>query len=228
MEKRKNQFKKSWMQEHVNDHYVQEAKRLGYRARAAFKLIEVDARDHLLRPGQIVVDLGSAPGSWSQVVAAKLRGSGRVIALDMLAMEGIAGVEFIPGDFTADVALAALEAALGGRRVDLVLSDMAPNISGVATVDQAGALLLAELALEFARKWLQPGGAMLVKVFQGNGFDEFRRQMISAFAVVAVRKPKASRDRSSEVYLLGTGKKEQASTCRQVATGAAEAGNRIK
>jgi 23S rRNA (uridine2552-2'-O)-methyltransferase len=207
VDRKKHQFNKAWMQEHVNDHYVQEAKRLGYRARAAFKLIEIDARDRLLRPGQIVVDLGAAPGSWSQVAAARLRGGGAVIALDLLAMAGIAGVEFIQGDFATDDTLSALEAALRGRQVDLVLSDMAPNISGVASVDQARGILLAELALEFAGRRLKPGGAMLVKVFQGEGFDAFRRQMMAAFAGVAARKPKASRDRSSEVYLLGTGKK---------------------
>lgn len=195
------------MQEHVNDHYVQEAKRLGYRARAAFKLIEIDARDRLLRSGQIVVDLGAAPGSWSQVAAAKLRGNGTVIAVDLLAMDGIAGVDFIQGDFSEDEALAALEAALRGRKVDLVLSDMAPNMSGVGAVDQARGMLLAELALEFAGQWLKPDGALLVKVFQGEGFDAFRRRLIDAFRTVGVRKPKASRDRSSEVYLLGTGKK---------------------
>ena len=207
MEKRKNQFKKAWMQEHVNDHYVQEAKRLGYRARAAFKLIEIDTRDRLLRPGQVVVDLGSAPGSWSQVAAARLRGNGTVIAMDLLAMDGIAGVEFIQADFSEDAALTALEAALRGRQVDLVLSDMAPNISGVAAVDQARGMLLAELALEFSGKCLKPGGAMLVKVFQGEGIDAFRRQLMDAFATVGTRKPKASRERSSEVYLLGTGRK---------------------
>ncbi|MEO8136253.1 MAG: RlmE family RNA methyltransferase [Betaproteobacteria bacterium] len=195
------------MQEHVNDHYVQEAKRLGYRARAAFKLIEIDERDRLLRPGQVVVDLGAAPGSWSQVAAAKLRGNGRVVAVDLLEMQGIAGVEFIQGDFSEDGALAALESALKGRTVDLVLSDMAPNMSGVASVDQARGMLLAELALEFAVKWLKPGGFALVKVFQGEGFDAFRSQMREVFDSVAVRKPKASRDRSNEVYLLGSAKK---------------------
>ena len=195
------------MQEHVNDHYVQEAKRLGYRARAAFKLIEIDARDRLLRAGQVVVDLGSAPGSWSQVVAAKQRGQGTVIAIDLLPMTGIGGVEFIQADFSDDAGLAAVEAALRDRPADLVLSDMAPNISGVASVDQARGMLLAELALEFSIQRLKPGGAMLVKVFQGEGFDAFRRQMMEAFTTVAVRKPKASRDRSSEVYLLGTGRK---------------------
>ena len=207
MEKRKNQFNKAWMQEHVNDHYVQEAKRLGYRARAAFKLLEIDARDRLLRPGQVIVDLGAAPGSWSQVVAAKLRGNGAVIALDLLPMAGIAGVDFIEGDFAENETLVALENALRGRLADLVLSDMAPNISGVATVDQARAMMLADLALEFSGKWLKPEGALLVKTFQGEGFDAFRREMMNMFAKVAVRKPKASRDRSSEVYLLGCGKK---------------------
>ena len=195
------------MQEHVNDHYVQEAKRLGYRARAAFKLLEIDARDRLLRPGQVIVDLGAAPGSWSQVIAAKLRGNGSLIALDLLPMTGIAGADFIEGDFAENATLAALENALRGRQVDLVLSDMAPNITGVATVDQARAMLLADLALEFAGKWLKPEGNLLVKVFQGEGFDAFRRGMMDTFNKVAVRKPKASRDRSSEVYLLGSGKK---------------------
>lgn len=207
MDKRKNQFNKAWMQEHVNDHYVQEAKRLGYRARAAFKLIEIDARDRLLRSGQLIVDLGAAPGSWSQVAAAKLRGQGSVIALDLLPVAGIAGVEFIQGDFAEDATLAAVESALRGRQADLVLSDMAPNISGVATVDQARAMLLADLALEFSRTWLKRGGNLLVKVFQGEGFDAFRRDMMSAFSQVAVRKPKASRDRSNEVYLLGSDRK---------------------
>ena len=207
MDKKKNQFNKAWMQEHVNDHYVQEAKRLGYRARAAFKLIEIDARDRLLRPGQLIVDLGAAPGSWSQVAAAKLRGQGSVIALDLLPMTGIAGVDFLLGDFAEDAVLTALESALNGRQADLVLSDMAPNISGVASVDQARAIQLAELALEFSRSWLKPSGNLLVKVFQGEGFDGFRADMIQAFGKVAVRKPKASRERSSEVYLLGTGRK---------------------
>ena len=195
------------MQEHVNDHYVQEARRLGYRARAAFKLIEIDARDRLLRPGQVVVDLGAAPGSWSQVVAARFRGNGTVIALDLLPMTGIAGVEFIQGDLSEDSVLAALVSALRGRAVDLVLSDMAPNISGVASVDQARGTQLAELALEFAGKWLKPGGNLLVKVFQGEGFDAIRNEMRHVFDAVAVRKPKASRDRSNEVYLLGSSRK---------------------
>ena len=207
MEKRKNQFNKAWMHEHVTDHYVQEAKRLGYRARAAFKLLEIDARDGLLKPGHVVVDLGAAPGSWSQVAAAKLRGKGVVIALDLLPMQPVAGVEFIEGDFADAVVLERLEQALGRRQADLVLSDMAPNLSGVASVDQARGMLLAELALEFAGKWLSRDGGLLVKVFQGEGFDAFRKQMRDVFASVDVRKPKASRDRSSEVYLLGRTKR---------------------
>ena len=207
MEKRKNQFNKAWMHEHVTDHYVQEAKRLGYRARAAFKLLEIDARDELLKPGLVVVALGAAPGSWSQVAAAKLRGKGVVIALDLLPMEPVAGVEFIEGDFGDAMVLVRLEQWLGGRQVDLVLSDMAPNLSGVASVDQARGMLLAELALEFAGKWLKRDGSLLVKVFQGEGFDAFRKQMREVFEAVDVRKPKASRDRSSEVYLLGRTKR---------------------
>ena len=203
MEKRKNQSNKAWMHEHVTDHYVQEAKRLGYRARAAFKLLEIDARDSLLKPGQVVVDLGAAPGSWSQVAAGKLRGKGAVIALDLLPMQPVAGVEFIEGDFADDAVLERLERSLTGRQVDLVLSDMAPNISGVASVDQARGMLLAELALEFAGKWLRRDGCLVVKVFQGEGFDAFRKQMREVFGAVDVRKPKASRDRSSEVFLLG-------------------------
>jgi 23S rRNA (uridine2552-2'-O)-methyltransferase len=206
LEKRKNRFNKAWMHEHVNDRYVQEAKRLGYRARAAFKLLEIDARDRLLQPGQLVVDLGAAPGSWSQAAAAK-RGNGRVIALDLLPVEPIPGVEVIQGDFSEPECLQRLEAMIQGARVDLVLSDMAPNLSGVASVDQARAMGLADLALEFAAAWLKPQRTMLVKVFQGEGFDDFRRRMHEVFARVAVRKPKASRDRSNEVYLLGQSKR---------------------
>ena len=208
LEKKKHKFNKAWMQEHVTDHWVQEAKRLGYRARAAFKLTEIDERDRLIRPGQTIVDLGSAPGSWSQVAMAKLNGKGIIVALDLLPMEPIHGVEFIQGDFTDDVVLQALEQKLAGQQADLVLSDMAPNMSGVATVDQSRIMLLAELSLEFSDKWLKPEGALLVKVFQGEGFDEFRRQMVARFASVGVRKPKASRERSNELFLLGRGQKQ--------------------
>jgi 23S rRNA (uridine2552-2'-O)-methyltransferase len=202
---KKHRFNQTWMQEHVSDHWVQEAKRLGYRSRAAFKLLELDAKDKLFDPGMTVVDLGAAPGSWSQVAAAKVGARGRVIALDLLEMVPLPGVRFIQGDFREDAALAALEAELGKSRADLVLSDLAPNISGIQSVDQARSVHLAELALDFCLRWLQPGGGFVVKVFQGEGFPEFQRAMRAAFERVAARKPKASRDRSSEVYLIGKG-----------------------
>lgn len=202
---KKHRFNKAWMHEHVTDHWVHEAKRLGYRSRAAFKLLEIDTKDHLLRPGLTVVDLGAAPGSWTQVVREKVGPQGKVFALDSLEMEPLHGVCFIRGDFCEDDVLAALEAGLGEMRVDLVLSDMAPNLSGVGSVDQVRGVHLAELALQFAEKWLQPGGNLLVKLFQGEGFPEFQRAMRQGFTQVLARKPKASRDRSREVYLLGKG-----------------------
>ncbi|HRQ56962.1 MAG TPA: RlmE family RNA methyltransferase [Azoarcus taiwanensis] len=195
---------KAWMMEHVNDAYVQRAKAEGYRARAAYKLLEIDDRDHLLRPGMTVVDLGAAPGSWSQVAVKRCAG-GRVFALDLLAIEPITGVDFIQGDFSEDRVLDELTAGLGGARVDVVLSDMAPNMSGIELTDQARSIHLAELALDFAVNHLREGGAFVVKVFQGAGFMEFREEARQHFRTLAVRKPKASRDRSPEVYLLGTG-----------------------
>ncbi len=194
---------KQWMMEHVNDVYVQRAKAEGYRSRAAYKLIEVAARDKLLRSGLVVVDLGAAPGGWSQVAAAKTGAQGRVIALDLLPMEPLRNVTFLQGDFRDDTVVQALEQELAGRPIDLVLSDMSPNISGIALSDQARAMYLAELALEFAVKQLKPGGSLLVKVFQGSGFQEFLREMRSRFAHVVTRKPEASRGRSNELYLLG-------------------------
>lgn len=194
---------KAWMNEHVNDEFVKRAQREGYRARAAYKLIEIDDKDQLIRPGMTVVDLGAAPGSWSQVAVQRVHGRGRVIALDMLEMAPIAGVTFIQGDFREQAVLEQLEQMLDGRMVDLVIADMAPNMSGISAVDQAGAAYLTELALEFSLKWLKPGGNFLVKVFAGTGFDEIVRNMRAGFDKVASRKPKASRDRSSEVYLLG-------------------------
>lgn len=194
---------KAWLQRHVNDVYVQRSKSEGWRSRAAFKLIEIDRVDHLLRPGSLVVDLGAAPGGWSQVAASRVGTGGRVVALDLLDMQPIAGVEFLRGDFTEGEVLAALEKTLGGRKVDLVLSDMAPNFSGVAATDQARAAYLNELALEFARSWLKPDGALLVKAFHGAEFEAFRRAMQQAFRGVVVRKPDASRDSSAEVFLLG-------------------------
>ena len=195
------------MQEHVNDPFVQRAKAEGYRSRASYKLMEIDDRDRLICPGDVVVDLGAAPGGWSQVVAKRLKGHGRIIALDLLEMDPLHGVDFILGDFREDSVLGQLEILLEGKRVGLVLSDMAPNISGVPVSDQARVMHLAELGLEFSRAWLKPEGAFLVKVFQGYGYEEFVREMRQVFKVVTTRKPDASRDRSAEVYLLGKGLK---------------------
>lgn len=200
---------KQWMREHVNDPFVQLAQKDGYRSRAAYKLLEIDARDHLLKPGSVVVDLGATPGGWSQVAAARVGRGGTVIALDLLPLDPLAGVNFIQGDFREEAVLRKLEGLLEGKPVGLVISDMAPNISGVAPADQARAMHLAELALEFALEHLKPDGSFLVKVFQGAGFEEFYKLMRSRFTRVVTRKPKASRDRSSEVYLLGSGKLEK-------------------
>jgi len=196
---------KSWMQEHVSDAYVKRARAEGMRSRAAYKLDQIAERDRLLRPGMIVVDLGAAPGGWSQVAAERVGPSGQVIAVDVLEMAPLRGVSFVRGDFRDASVVAELERALGARKADLVLSDMAPNLSGIAVTDQARALELAELALQFAMKHLKPQGNFLVKVFQGSGFEAFLKALRSRFAAVAVRKPGASRDRSSEVYLLGKG-----------------------
>lgn len=202
---KKNKTSRAWVHDHLNDPYVQRAQQDGYRARAAYKLIEIDERDHLLKPGAIVVDLGSTPGSWCQVAVKRCGAKGKVLALDILPMEPVAGVDFLHGDFTEDTVLEDLESRLEGAKVDVVLSDMAPNLSGVASVDQARSIYLCELALDFAVRHLKPGGQFLVKIFQGEGFMEYRKQMEAAFASVQVRKPKASRDRSAEVYLLGKG-----------------------
>lgn len=196
---------KAWLSEHVNDPYVQRAKADGWRSRAAFKLLEIDDRDRLIRPGEVVVDLGAAPGGWSQVAARRLAGRGRVIALDLLEMAAIPGVDFFQGDFRDESVLSMLEEKLSGDRVGLVLSDMAPNISGIPVSDQARMMHLAELGLEFSREWLKPEGAFLVKVFQGYGYPEFLASMRQTFATVQTRKPEASRDRSAELYLLGRG-----------------------
>ena len=198
---------KAWMQEHLNDEYVKRAQKDGYRARAAYKLLEIDDKDKLIKPGMTVVDLGSTPGSWSQVAVQRIKGQGRVIALDILDMHPIPGVEFICGDFREEGVLKQLEASLNGKPVDLVIADMAPNMSGLKDVDQAGAAYLTELALDFCQHWLKPGGNFLVKVFIGSGFEEIVKQMRGQFEKVVTRKPKASRDRSSEVYLLGLHRK---------------------
>jgi len=200
---------KQWMREHVNDPFVQLAQKDGYRSRAAYKLLEIDAKDHLFKPGTVVVDLGATPGGWSQVAAAKVGRGGKVIALDLLPLDPLTGVDFIQGDFREDAVLRQLEGFLQGKPVGLVISDMAPNMSGVTSADQARALHLAELAMEFALEHLKPDGCFLVKVFQGAGFEDFYKLMRSRFTRVVSRKPKASRDRSSELYLLGSGKLEK-------------------
>ena len=196
---------KAWMRRHVTDSYVKRARHEGYRSRAAYKLREIDARDRLLRPGMTVVDLGAAPGGWSQVAMERVGDRGRVVALDLLQLAPVAGVEFLQGDFREPVVEARLSELLGAGGADLVLSDMAPNMSGVTETDQARCIELAELALEFACKWLKPGGHFLVKVFHGDGFEGFLREMRLRFRKVMVRKPGASRDSSSETYLLGSG-----------------------
>ena len=195
------------MHEHVTDVFVQRAKAEGWRSRAAFKLMEIDDRDRLIRPGETIVDLGAAPGGWSQVAVQRLRGRGRLVALDLLEMEPLPGVDFIRGDFGEAETLARLETLLAGERAGLVLSDMAPNISGIAVADQARMMDLAEMALDFAAHWLKPDGAFLIKMFQGYGYEDFVRAMRQGFHSVATRKPDASRDRSAEVYLLGKGLK---------------------
>ena len=194
---------KAWMQEHLTDEFVKRAQREGYRARSAYKLMEIDDRDKLIKPTMTVVDLGATPGSWSQLVVQRLHGKGRVIALDLLEMQPLSGVEFLQGDFREESVLKKLEEMLMGKKIDLVIADMAPNMSGINLVDQASVAYLAELALEFSLKWLKPEGNFLVKVFVGTGFDDIVRSMKQGFEKVVTRKPKASRDRSSEVYLLG-------------------------
>lgn len=191
-----------WLEEHFADPYVRRAQESGLRSRAAFKLEQLDAAEKLLAPGAVVVDLGAAPGGWSQYAARRLAGKGRVFALDLLPMDAIAGVSFLQGDFREQAALDALLAELGGRRVDLVLSDMAPNITGVDVVDQARAAEIEALALDFARRVLAPEGVLVMKVFQGAGFQELLAEARRAFRRVRMRKPQASRRRSSETYLV--------------------------
>ena len=196
---------RAWMQDHVADPYVKRAAASGYRSRAAYKLLEIDDHDQLLRRGQTVVDLGAAPGSWSQVIAERVQPGGRVIAVDILPMSPVAGVTVIEGDFREAAVLAIVIRALGGEKADLVISDMAPHLSGVSASDQARGAHLCELALEFARANLKPRGAFLVKAFQGSGYPEFLGEMSPCFRSVVSRKPKASRARSTEMFLLGKG-----------------------
>lgn len=199
---KKKSSSKVWLKEHREDPYVQRAQREGYRSRACYKLLELQERDRLLRPGMTVLDLGSAPGGWSQVAAQLVGHSGRVIASDILPMDSLAGVEFIEGDFTTEAVFARILAAIGDSPVDLVLSDMAPNLSGMNAVDQPRSIYLVELALDMARQVLAPGGAFVSKIFQGEGFDQLFRDAREPFGKLLTRKPKASRPRSREVYLV--------------------------
>jgi 23S rRNA (uridine2552-2'-O)-methyltransferase len=204
---KKNKASKAWIHEHINDPYVQRAQVEGWRSRAAFKLIEIDDKYRLMKRGMTVVDLGSTPGSWSQVAAKRIQPGGYLVALDVLEMEPIHEVRFIQGDFREDEVLQSLEKSLAGRPVDLVLSDMAPNMSGIALSDQAQVMHLAELTLEFSRHHLKPGGDLLVKLFQGFGFMEFREDIKKMFEAMQILKPAASRDRSAEIYLLARRKR---------------------
>lgn len=194
-----------WMDEHFNDHYVMKAKEEGYRSRACYKLMELDDKDKLIKPGMTVVDLGSAPGGWSQVAAKRVGDHGLVVASDILPMDGIAGVTFLQGDFTEEAVFDELMTIIGKRPVDLVISDMAPNMSGMSAVDQPSAMYLVELALDMARQVLKPGGNYAAKVFQGEGFEEYLKDMRSSFQKVVTRKPESSRARSREVYLVAKG-----------------------
>ena len=207
MSKKRKPSSKRWLREHETDPYVQQARREGYRSRAVYKLEELDRRDRLLKPGISIVDLGAAPGGWCQYVERRLGDRVRLVATDVLPMDPVPGANFtfVQGDFREPEVLARIEAAVGEGKVDLVLSDMAPNISGVDAADQAGSVHLAELALDFARSRLKPGGTFVTKLFQGEGFDEFLRALRRDFAKVTLRKPKASRPRSREIYLVARG-----------------------
>jgi len=196
---------KKWLHEHFDDIYVKKAQQEGWRSRAIYKLIEIDEKDHLLKPGMTVVDLGAAPGSWSEYAARQVGDQGKVIALDILAMDAIAGVEFIQGDFREDAVYDRLLRTIREKPVDLVMSDLAPNMSGMKAVDQPRAMYLAELTLELAQKVLKPGGDMLLKAFTGEGLDEYKKEIRQHFSKLIVRKPKASRPRSPEIYLLARG-----------------------
>lgn len=197
---------KNWMQRHVNDVYVKKARQEGYRSRAAFKLLEINERDRLLKPGMTVVDLGAAPGGWSQVAATLVGARGCVIALDILEMDSLPGVDFIHGDFREDDVLAKLLQVLDGRGVDLVISDMSPNISGMRVIDQPRSMYLAELALDFANKVLKPDGDFLTKIFEGESTDVYRKELQANFSKLLTRKPNSSRSESRELYLLGKGR----------------------
>ena len=207
----KNKVNKNWLHGHINDPYVKLAQKQGYRARAAFKLHEIDEEEGLIRPGQVIVDLGCTPGSWSQYARRKLSGKegggihGTLIGLDMLPMEPVADVQFIQGDFREQSVLDILEAALGGRKLDLVLSDMAPNLTGISSTDAARVEDVVYLALDFASAHLKPSGCLLVKCFNGSGYSQIIEKFRQTFKTVSSKKPKASRDKSSEIFLLGRG-----------------------
>lgn len=207
MSKKRTASSKRWLAEHESDPYVLKARREGFRSRAVYKLEELDRRDRLLRPGISIVDLGAAPGGWCQYIERELGDRVRIVATDILPMDPVAGTNFtfIQGDFRDPEVLQRIEAAVGAAKVDLVLSDMAPNISGIDAADQAGSIYLAELALDFAKARLKPSGVFVSKLFQGEGFDEFVRNMRQAFAKVVLRKPKASRPRSREIYSVARG-----------------------
>ncbi len=198
-----------WLDRHVHDPFVKLAQKEGYRSRAAYKLLGLDERDHLLKSGMTVVDLGAAPGGWCQVAAKKVGEQGKVIGIDLLPVMPVPGVQLFQADFTEAEGLALVEDALRGKKADLVLSDMAPNISGVKDADQAKHYMLAELALDFASRWLKPEGAFVVKVFQGSGFEEYLKQVRMVFNKVVTRKPEASRDESRENFLVARGLKER-------------------
>jgi 23S rRNA (uridine2552-2'-O)-methyltransferase len=205
----KNKLNKNWLHDHINDPYVKLAQKEGYRARAAYKLKEIDESEHLIKPGQVIVDLGCTPGSWSQYVRNKLAGKagggihGTIIGLDMLPMEPIADVHFILGDFREEESFKQLEEVLAGRKVDLVLSDMAPNLSGIAVADAARIEHIIDLAIEFSHAHMKPNGSLLVKCFNGTGYSQLIENFRNEFKIVTQKKPKASRDKSSEIFLLG-------------------------
>ncbi|WP_019530768.1 23S rRNA (uridine(2552)-2'-O)-methyltransferase RlmE [Dasania marina] len=202
---KKGSSSKGWLREHFDDEYVMRAKREGYRSRACYKLLEIQEKDKLILPGMTVVDLGSAPGGWSQVAAELVGHKGRVIASDILPMDGLAGVDFIQGDFTEESVFDEIMALIADSPVDLVISDMAPNMSGMSDIDQPRSMYLVELAIDMARQVLKPKGVFLAKVFQGEGFEPLMAELKASFQTVITRKPAASRARSREVYLLGRG-----------------------
>ncbi len=202
---KRSKSSRSWLDRHFKDEFVLKSQKEGFRSRAVYKLQEIQERDRLIKPGQVIVDLGAAPGGWSQYVGKIVGSKGRVVALDILPMDPIKDVDFIQGDFREEAVLGQMQQLLEGSQVDLVISDMAPNVTGMAVVDQPRAMYLCELALDFAKEVLKPGGGIVVKLFQGEGFDQYIRDLRANFGKVVTRKPKASRPKSREVYLVATG-----------------------